>query len=151
FGVDVSGNFNTCSFTVTMGQNNGNCPLVFNDSGCGLTTLTNDPGQCSATYIFSAPVATNCSGQTFTATATALNQSGTAITLTNLGSGVYEGVFPHTTSGTNVITFTGDDGNGNTVTRQCFVAVVDGEAPTLNCKNQTGTFKPIVTNVLSCI
>ena len=155
FGIDVSANFDVCSFDVTMGVNNGGnggtCPLAFNDSGCGLTTLTNDLNQCSATYTFSAPVATNCSGQMFTATATALNQSGTAITLTNLGNGVFQGVFPHTTTGTNVITFTADDGNGNTVTRQCFVAVVDGQAPTLNCMNQTATFKPIVTNVLSCI
>ena len=73
------------------------------------------------------------------------------IPLTSLGGGVFSGVFPHTTSGTNAITFTASDGNGNSVTRQCFVAVLDGEAPTIQCMNQVGTFKPILTNALSCI
>ena len=154
FAFDAAGNLNFCSFDVTMGQNggggNGSCSLAFTDSGCGLTTLTNDPGKCSAAYTFTAPAATNCSGS-FAASPTAVDQSGMVIALTSLGGGAYSGVFPRSTTGTNVITFTASDGNGNSVTRQCFVAVVDGEAPTINCMNQTGTFKPILTNALSCI
>lgn len=152
YGIDVSGNFDFCSFDAVMHQaQSGSCPIAFNDGGCGLITLTNDLGKCAATFTFSAPVATNCSGQILVASATAVNQSGMAISLTNLGNGTFQGVFPHTTSGTNVVTFTADDGGGHTVTRQCFVAVVDGEAPTILCKNQAGTFKPIETNALSCI
>lgn len=152
YGIDVSGNFDFCSFDVTMQtQPVGPCTLAFTDSGCGLTTLTNDPGKCAATFTFSAPVATNCSGQIFAASATAVNQSGTAISLTTSGNGVFQGIFPHTTSGSNIITFTANDGGGNIVTRQCPLLVVDGEAPTILCKNQTATFKPIVTNALSCI
>lgn len=150
YGIDVSGNVGSCSFTVVMGQS-GSCPLAFSETSCGLITLTNDPGLCVATYTFSAPVATNCSGETFTASATAVDQSGMTIALTNLGNGAFEGEFPHTTSGTNVVTFTATDGNGNSATLQCFVAVVDAEAPTINCMNQTATFKPIETNALSCI
>lgn len=150
YGIDVSGNVGSCSFTAAMGQS-GSCPLAFTETSCGVTTLTNDPGECFATYAFSAPEATNCSGQTFAASATAVNQSGTMISLTNVGNGTYQGEFPRTTSGTNVITFTANDGNGNSATLQCFVAVVDDQPPTINCLNQTATFKPIETNALSCI
>lgn len=150
YGIDVSGNVGSCSFTAVMGQS-GSCPLAFSESSCGLITLTNDSGVCFATYTFSTPVATNCTGQTFVASATAVDQSGLSIALTSLGNGMFEGQFPHTTSGTNVITFTATDGNGNSATLQCFIAVIDAEAPTINCMNQTATFKPIETNALSCI
>lgn len=150
YGIDASGNVGSCSFTVVMGQP-GSCPLAFEESSCGLITLTNDPGLCVATYTFTAPTATNCSGQTFAASATAVDQSGMSIALTNLGNGMFEGQFPHTTSGTNVITFIASDTNGNSATLQCFVEVVDDEPPTINCMNQTATFKPIETNALSCI
>ena len=153
FAIDISGNLGTCSFTLFVPQQTGGgqCPIVFNDGGCGLVTLTNDPGKCGAAYTFPAPVATNCSGQIFVASATAVDQSGAGIALTNIGNGTYQGVFPHTTTGTNIITFTSNDGQGNTSVRQCPVLVIDGQAPTLMCKNQTGTFKPIMTNALSCI
>lgn len=149
FGIDVSGNFSSCSFTVVMGAS-ANC-IAFTDSGCAPVTLPNDPGQCSATYTFSSPVATNCSGQSFVATATAVNESGETIALTNLGNGTFQGQFPRTlTTNGNTITFTANDGQGNSVVRQCQVFVQDTEPPTIVCMGQTATFKPILTNALSC-
>ena len=159
YGIDASGNYSDCSFTVVMGAGGGgggggggSCPLAFNDTGCTPTTLNTDPGMCSATYTFSTPVATNCSGQYFTATATALSEMGSAITLTTLTNGLLQGKFPRTlTTNGNVITFTVSDGQGNSVVRQCQVFVNDKQPPTIVCMNQSGTFKPILTNALSCI
>ncbi len=151
YGIDVAGNFGFCSFTVVMGQTNS-CALAFTDSGCAPTTLTNDPGQCSAAYNFTAPFATNCTGQLFRATATATNEAGGMIALTSLGNGIYQGVFPKTmTSDGNVITFTANDGQGDAVVRQCQVLVVDKQPPVIMCLDQTATFKPILTNAESCI
>ncbi len=152
FAIDGAGNFDYCSFTVTMGVTNSPCTLGFEGSGCTPTTLPTDPGMCSATYIFSPAVATNCSGQFFTATATALNEAGTAIPLTILTNGMLQGSFPRTlTTNGDIITFTATDGQGDTVVQQCQVFVNDTQPPTIMCMDQTATFKPILTNALSCI
>lgn len=150
YAIDASGNYSDCSFTITLGQA-GTCPLGF-INGCPPVTLPTDLGSCSATYAFALPVATNCIGQTFVATATAITETGTVIPLTLLTNGLEEGVFPRTTT-TNgdLITFTANDGQGNPVVEQCHVFVKDTQAPTILCVNQTATFKPIVTNALSCI
>lgn len=149
YGIDVSGNYSSCSFTVVMGAS-ANC-IAFTDSGCAPITLPNDPGQCSATYTFSLPVATNCAGQTFVATATAVSESGSTIALTNLTNGTIQGQFPRTlTTNGDIITFTANDGQGDSVVRQCQVFVQDTEPPTITCLDQTATFKPILTNALSC-
>jgi hypothetical protein len=151
YGIDVSGNYSYCSFTVTMGVTNGPCTLAFEGPGCTPTTLPTDLGLCSATYTFSLPVATNCSGQ-FTATATALSEAGNAITLTPLTNGMLQGSFPRTlTTNGDIITFTASDGQGGTVVQQCQVFVKDTQPPTITCMDQTATFKPILTNALSCI
>ena len=156
YGIDVSGNYNWCSFTVTMGTvytsgGSGPCTLGFTNS-CPPVTLPTDPGMCSATYTFPLPVATNCSGQTFVATATALSEAGAAITLTTLTNGMVQGVFPHTiTTNGDVITFTASDGQGNSAVEQCHVFVNDTQPPIIACLDQSATFKPILTNALSCI
>ncbi|MBC8001961.1 MAG: HYR domain-containing protein, partial [Opitutaceae bacterium] len=150
YGIDAAGNYDFCSFTATMAPPGGG-PIYFPDGDCGLTTLNNDLGNCSATYTFALPIATNSSGQTFVATATAVDETGVPIPLIDLGNGTVRGIFPRTTTGSNVVTFVATDGNGNSVIRQCPVLVKDVEAPTLLCLNQTGTFKPILTNALSCI
>jgi hypothetical protein len=154
YDIDVSGNYSYCSFTVTMGTINGNggsCTLAFTGTNCPAMTLSTDPGQCSATYTFTPPVATNCSGQ-FVATATALNETGGAIQLTTLPNGQLQGQFPRTlTANGNIITFTATDGKGNSVVEQCQVFVKDTQPPTILCLDQTATFKPILTNALSCI
>jgi hypothetical protein len=150
YGIDVSGNFSSCSFTVIMGTPSANC-IAFTDSGCAPVTLPNDPGICSATYTFSLPIATNCSGQTFVTSATAMTEAGGTIVLTNLGNGTVQGQFPRTlTTNGNIITFTANDGAGDSVVRQCRVFVQDTEPPTIACMDQTATFKPILTNALSC-
>jgi hypothetical protein len=153
YGIDDAGNYSDCSFTVTMGVNNAPppCTLAFEGSGCGPVTLPTDVGQCSATYSFSPPIATNCTSQ-FTATATALNEAGTVITLTTLANGELQGVFPRTlTQNGDIITFTASDGQGNSVVQQCQVFVKDTQPPTITCVDQSATFKPILTNALSCI
>ena len=150
YGIDVSGNSSSCSFTVIMGQQNV-CSIGFTNP-CTPVTLPADMGSCSATYVFPLPLATNCSGQTFVATATALNELGAAITLTTLSNGLVQGVFPKTiTTNGNTITFTASDGQGDTVVEQCQVFVKDTQAPEIMCLNQSATFKPILTNALSCI
>jgi hypothetical protein len=151
YATDVSGNYSFCSFTVVMGQP-GSCPLGFTDSSCAPVTLSADPGLCSATYSFPLPEATNCNGQTFVAAATALSENGSAIALTTLSDGMLQGEFPRTlTTNGDIITFTASDGNGNQVVRQCQVFVEDTQPPVIACMNQTATFKPILTNALSCI
>jgi len=152
FAFDVSGNLSTCSFTVIMGQNSQvGMPCIAFTNSCPPVTLSNTPGQCSATYIFSLPEATNCNGQVFTSTATAVNEAGTAITLTTLSNGMVEGVFPRTlTTNGDVITFTVNDGHGDTAVMSCHVFVDDTQPSTIMCLNQTATFKPILTNALSC-
>jgi len=151
YGIDADGNYSYCSFTVTMGAPPAACTLAFEGSGCTPTTLPTDLGECSATYTFSPPLATNCVGQ-FTATATALNEAGAAIPLTTLTNGLLQGHFPRTlTTNGDIITFTGADGHGDTVVQQCQVFVKDTQPPTIMCVDQTATFKPILTNALSCI
>ena len=151
YGIDVSGNYGFCSFTVVMGATSS-CSLAFAESPCAPVTLPTDLNKCYATYSVMLPVATNCTGQTFTATATAMNGTGGSITLTNLGNGVVQGEFPLTQStNANTITYTATDGQGNSVVQQCQVFVKDEQPPTIMCQNQTATFKPIMTNALSCI
>ena len=159
YGIDYSGNYNSCSFTVIMGATNssagggpgGPCSLGWTDSGCEPTTLPTDTNMCVATYTFPLPIATNCMGDTFVATASALSESGNTIVLTNLGNDTMQGEFPLTsTTNGNIITFTASDTNGNQVVRQCQVFVQDLQPPTILCKNQAATFKPIVTNAFSC-
>jgi hypothetical protein len=62
-----------------------------------------------------------------------------------------QGEFPVDVTGTNLITVTADDGRGNSTQCQTPVLVLDKQPPTLFCSDQTVTFKPILTNALSCI
>lgn len=126
-------------------------PIDFGGFTCEPATLCNDPGKCYATYRFPQPVATNSAGQMFPAMATAFDEGGAVITLHNLGDGTFQGQFPRTIGGTNIITFTATDGQGNSAVQQCHVLVKDCEAPTLVCVDQAGTFKPLLTNALACI
>ena len=153
YGIDASFNYSDCSFTVTMGvTNSAPCMLAFNNPGCTPTTLDTDTNECYATYAFAAPMATNCSSQYFTATATALSEAGAAIVLKTLTNGLLQGQFPRTlTTNGDVITFTDSDGRGNSVVQPCVVYVNDRQPPTIECVNQSATFKPILTNNLSCI
>ncbi|MBC8094636.1 MAG: HYR domain-containing protein [Akkermansiaceae bacterium] len=155
---DASGNTNVCSFIIRVQDT---MPPEFADTNNPVVTscdvplvVTNDVGQCFATFSFYRPVAIDsCNGlQTpIPASVSAIDQFGATITLVDLGGGLLQGQFPITTTGSNVITFTADDGRGNSSQAQCAVLVVDEEAPSMVCTDQTGTFKPILTNALSCI
>ena len=156
---DASHNTNVCSFVVTIQDT---LPPEFCDTnnpviGCNcdlenVIVLTNNPGQCSATYTFEKPTAVdNCCPLIISTMVSAVDENGNVIVLTDVGGGMLQGQFPVNVHGTNIITITADDGRGNTAQHQCGVLVVDTEPPTIMCMDQTGTFKPIMTNAMSCI
>ena len=152
YGINAAGNYSVCTFTATVSvwpSTGTPGPLGFTDAGCQPATVYNDPGTCYATYYFTAPVATNNLGS-FTATAMAIDQNGALIPLT-LANGAYDGHFPVTTTGANIITFAADDGQGDTANRQCLVYVLDGQPPVISCQNQTATFKPVFNTASSTV
>ncbi|MGA3283562.1 MAG: HYR domain-containing protein [Verrucomicrobiota bacterium] len=155
--TDAAGNTNVCTFNITVQDTlppefaDTNNPVVQCGAGGGQIILTNDPGECYATFTFPIPTATDCCGDTDTVSVSAMNENGATIILTNLGNGMLQGEFPVDVTGTNLITVTADDGRGNTAQCQTPVLVMDTEPPTLFCSDQTVTFKPILTNALSCI
>ena len=139
--TDASGNSNTCSFTVTVEDT---VPPVLVDSPIigeceeAPFVLTNDVGQCYATFTFEIPTAVDqCCTNGLTVTVSAVDQSNAVIFLTNNLDGTMSGQFPVTCTGTNVITSVATDGRGNTSQAQCEVLVVDNQAPVIqNCSNQ---------------
>jgi hypothetical protein len=155
--TDAAGNTNACSFNVTVEDT---LPPEFADtknpiiicSLCVPLTVTNDPSKCYATVSFPTPTAIdNCCPLTITASVTALNENGTSIPLTDLGNGILQGQFPVNVSGSNVVITTASDGRGNSTQHACAVLVVDRDPPNILCADQTTTFKPILTNAMSCI
>jgi hypothetical protein len=154
--TDASGNTNTCSFTITVQDTmppefaDPNNPVIQSSLNAPIM-LTNSASECSATFTFPVPTAMDCCGNTDTVTVSAIDENGDTITLTNIGSGLLQGVFPVDQTGTNIITIVADDGRGNQTEHQAAVEVVDVQPPTLVCSDQTATFKPILTNALSCI
>ncbi|SRX76039.1 HYR domain-containing protein [Aequorivita antarctica] len=108
--IDPSGNNDSCSFTVTVIDNEN--PVI----NCLVSiTQNNDPGVCGAVITFTAPVGTdNCSGSATTQTA-------------GLPSG---STFP---VGTTMNTFVVTDPSGNTSTCIFDVTINDTEAPTITC------------------
>ncbi len=108
--TDAAGNTNTCSFDVTIVDNENptiSCP--------GNITQNADPGSCGAVVTYTAPVGTdNCSGAT-------------TIQTVGLASG---STFP---IGTTTNTFEVTDAAGNTNTCSFDVTVVDNENPTIVC------------------
>jgi len=105
--TDASGNSATCSFNVTVVDNQA---PVFTSCPPNIA-ISNDPGVCSgATALGSPTVTDNCSVASVVASST--------------------GPFP---VGTTVVTWTATDGSGNTSTCTQNVNVVDDEAPIANC------------------
>jgi len=154
--TDSSGNTNVCTFNVTVQDTmqpqfaDPNNPVI--EFGLGNPiVLTNDAGECYATFTFPIPTAADCCGGKDIVSVNAIDENGATITLTNLGNGMLQGEFPVDVTGTNLITIVADDGRGNTAQHQAPVLVLDTEPPTLFCSDQTVTFKPILTNALSCI
>ncbi len=155
--TDASGNTNVCSFIITVEDTmppqfaDTNNPVVQCGAGGGQIILTNDAGECYATFAFPIPTATDCCGGIDTVSVSAVDENGANIVLTNLGNGMLQGEFPVDVTGTNLITVTANDGRGNSAQCQTPVLVLDKQPPTLFCSDQTVTFKPILTNALSCI
>ncbi|MEP6260621.1 MAG: HYR domain-containing protein, partial [Gillisia sp.] len=108
--TDESGNTATCSFTVTVNDNEA---PVFNSVSD--ITVNVDAGICGATLNFEVPTATD-------------NCAGTVVTLTG---GLAPGSeFP---VGTTTVTYTATDAAGNTTTISFTVTVVDNIAPVISC------------------
>jgi gliding motility-associated-like protein len=104
---DNNGNTSTVSQTVTI---NDVTPPTIN--GCPTNiAANNDPGQCTATVNWVAPIASdNCAGVTLTST----HASGST--------------FP---TGTTTVTYTATDAGGNTVSCSFDVTVTENEAPVI--------------------
>ena len=128
--TDANGNSATCSFTVTVTDNElpviANCPANI--------SVNNDLGVCGATITWAAPtVSDNCPNATITQT-----------------SGLTSGsVFP---LGTTTITYTATDANGNSATCSFTVTVTDNELPVIaNCpanisvNNDVGVCGAVIT------
>ncbi len=139
--IDASGNSNSCSFTVTVEDT---VPPVLVDSPIlgqceeAPFVLTNDVGECYATFTFEIPTAVDqCCTNGLTVTVSAMDESNAVIMLTNNGDGTMTGHFPVTCTGTDVITSVATDGRGNTSQALCDVLVVDDQPPVIqNCSNQ---------------
>ncbi|NOT38730.1 MAG: HYR domain-containing protein [Saprospiraceae bacterium] len=108
--TDASGNTKTCSFTVTVNDNE--LPAI----SCPANIVTtNDAGVCTAIETYATPSGTdNCSGQSTTRTA-------------GLASG---SAFPN---GVTTNTFKVTDASGNTKTCSFTVTVNDAELPAITC------------------
>ncbi|MFN8396251.1 MAG: HYR domain-containing protein [Bacteroidia bacterium] len=114
--TDLSGNSATCSFTVTVTDNQVptiTCPLNI--------TINNTVGQCAATAVYTSPVGTdNCAGSTTTQTAGLASGASYPVGVT-----------------TNVFRVT--DASGNTATCSFTVTVNDNQAPTITCPANINT------------
>ncbi|MBR9920909.1 MAG: HYR domain-containing protein, partial [Bacteroidetes bacterium] len=106
---DASGNTATCSFTVTVTDNEN--PTISCPSNIA---VNNDPGVCGAEVTYTVTFDDNCPGATLTQTA-------------GFASGA---IFP---IGTTTNTFEVEDASGNTATCSFTVTVTDNENPTISC------------------
>ena len=120
--TDAIGNTATCSFTVTVTDNENpaiSCP--------GNINVNNTPGTCGATVNYTAPVGTdNCLAPSTTMTAG--QASGT--------------VFP---VGTTTVSFLVTDAAGLTATCSFTVTVNDNENPVINCPANIVQCNPVVS------
>lgn len=104
---DAFGNTQTCSFNVTVTDNES--PMLMNVPAS--ITQNNDAGQCGANVSWTAPsTMDNCSG---------------AVLTSNHNSG---DMFP---TGTTTVIYTVTDGSGNTAVDSFMVTVNDNEAPSI--------------------
>ena len=121
--TDASGATATCSFTITVVDNQApaiTCP--------GNITVNNAAGMCDAVVTFNAPVGTdNCSATT-------------ALTA-GLPSG---STFP---VGVTTQSYTATDAAGNATSCSFTVTVVDNELPTVTCPANVATCNPLVTGI----
>jgi hypothetical protein len=140
---DAWGNQSSCAFTVTVEdtlapQFDNDSPII-GECGAQPLLLTNDAGQCYATFTFTTPTASNlCCLAVHSVTNSAVDENGDVIILSDNGNGTETGHFPVTCVGSNVITIVAADDHGNSTNRVCLVYVVDNEPPVITCaSNQT--------------
>lgn len=108
--IDINGNADTCSFTVTITENI--LPEIVCPSDI---SVSNDLGLCGTVVNYTPPVGTdNCDG------------ASTALTA-GLGTG---SLFP---VGTTTETYTVTDASGNSVSCSFTITVIDDEDPVLDC------------------
>ncbi len=113
--TDEAGNKSTCSFTVTVEDNEA--PVI---NCVADVTKNTDPGICQYTVVgteFDATFTENCSSATITN-----DLNGTATLAGEVLS-----------KDENTIVWTVDDGNGQTATCTTVITVEDNEAPVINC------------------
>lgn len=126
--TDASGNQSSCSFTVTVSENE--IPQI---TCIADITVSNDPGLCGAIVNYTPPEGSdNCQG-----------------VLTSLTSGIGSGnLFP---LGITTETYTVTDASGNTASCSFQIEVIDGEAPSIDCpsdiivSNDPGQCDAVVT------
>src|SRR6185295_15244275 len=109
--TDASGNTATCSFTVTVIDNQ--VPVITCNSNI---TVNNDPNVCGAVVTYTVTSSDNCPGQIVTRTA-------------GLASG---STFP---TGTTTNSFLVTDASGNTATCSFTVTVIDNQVPVITCNS----------------
>ena len=105
--TDVHGNTSTCSFSVTITDNE--VPVI---TCSGNITQNADQGNCSAIVTFSVTATDNCGNPTVVSSPA----SGSTFNV-----------------GTTTVNSVATDGNGNTSACSFTVAVVDNQAPTITC------------------
>jgi hypothetical protein len=138
--TDASGNQNACTFTVTVQDT---LPPVFDNSNPVIGAcseypfvLTNDVGQCYATFTFAKPTAVNlCCAAVHTVTMSAVDENGAVIPVIDHGDGTATSLFPVTCHGTNILTAVAADNHGNSAESQCPILVVDSEPPVISCSD----------------
>ncbi|MCB9235050.1 MAG: HYR domain-containing protein [Bacteroidia bacterium] len=125
--TDASGNTASCSFTVTVSDNEN--PVI----ACPANqTVFNDAGNCSAVVNYSVSTSDNCSGEILTQSTG--QSSGSAFSI-----------------GSTTNSFTVTDASGNTASCSFTVTVNDTESPTLSCpsaisvSNDAGNCSAVVT------
>lgn len=119
---DGSGNIDSCSFTVTVTDNE--LPVI---SCPGNISLNADPQKCGATVTFDVTATDNCPGFVITQTD---------------GTGLSSGsLFP---VGTTNLSFEVVDASGNVASCSFSVQITDAEAPTLTCPNDFTV--PLITD-----
>ncbi len=131
--TDIAGNTSTCSFTVTVADNQApviSCPAPI--------TVTTPVGSCTAAVTYAVTATDNCPGVT-----------------TALVSGLASGAaFP---VGVTTVTWRATDATGNTSTCSFTVTVLDGQLPVITgqptnrtvCVGTNAVFSVIATNGVS--
>ena len=129
-GTDIAGNQSTCSFTVTVVDNQApalTCPANM--------TQNTDANQCYATVITPAPTfSDNCSVATLTWTITGATTASSPATGINLVGTRQFGLTGTTGQGISTVTYTAKDPSGNTTTCTFTVTVNDASIPVISAQ-----------------